>query len=38
VARRYETLIEAIDWLTAADKQMIFEDNARKLFRLEAIA
>src|SRR5436309_3936217 len=26
--------IEAIDWLTAADRKMIFEDNAKKLFNL----
>jgi predicted TIM-barrel fold metal-dependent hydrolase len=30
--------IEAIDWLTAADKKMIFEDNAKKLFKLDATA
>ena len=27
--------IEGIDWLTAADKQMIFEDNAKKVFNLK---
>src|SRR5215471_5891178 len=27
--------IEAIDWLTAADKKAIFEDNAKKLFNLK---
>ena len=27
--------IEAIDWLTAADKKMIFEDNAKKVFNLK---
>jgi len=27
-------LIEGFDWLSAAQKKMIFEDNARKLFRL----
>lgn len=27
-------LIEGFDWLSAADKQMIFEDNARRLFGL----
>jgi predicted TIM-barrel fold metal-dependent hydrolase len=27
--------IEAIDWLSAADKKMIFEDNAKKLFNLK---
>jgi len=30
--------IESFDWLSAAEKKLIFEDNARKLFRLEAIA
>ena len=29
-------LIEAFDWLSDADKKLIFEDNARKLFKLEA--
>jgi predicted TIM-barrel fold metal-dependent hydrolase len=28
-------LIEAFDWLSAADKKLIFEDNAKKLFRLD---
>ncbi len=28
-------LIEAFDWLSAADKKLIFEDNAKKLFKLE---
>ena len=27
--------IEAIDWLSAADKKMIFEDNAKKVFNLK---
>jgi predicted TIM-barrel fold metal-dependent hydrolase len=27
-------LIEAFDWLSAADKKAIFEDNARKLFKI----
>ena len=27
--------IEAIDWLSDADKKMIFEDNAKKLFNLK---
>ena len=27
-------LIEKFDWLTAAQKKMIFEDNARKLFHI----
>jgi OH-DDVA meta-cleavage compound hydrolase len=27
--------IEAIEWLSDADKQMIFEDNAKKLFNLQ---
>ena len=27
--------IESIDWLTAADKKMIFEDNAKKVFNLK---
>src|SRR5258706_11676063 len=27
--------IEAIDWLTAADRKMIFEDNAKKVFNLK---
>ena len=27
--------IEAIDWLSDADKKMIFEDNAKKLFKLK---
>ena len=27
--------IEAIDWLTPADRKMIFEDNAKKLFNLK---
>jgi OH-DDVA meta-cleavage compound hydrolase len=29
-------LIEAFDWLSDADKKLIFEDNAKKLFKLEA--
>jgi OH-DDVA meta-cleavage compound hydrolase len=29
-------LIEAFDWLSPADKKLIFEDNARKLFKLDA--
>ena len=28
-------LIEAFDWLSAAEKKMIFEDNAKKLFKLD---
>ncbi len=28
-------LIEAFDWLSAAEKKMIFEDNARQLFKIE---
>ena len=28
-------LIEAFDWLSAAEKKMIFEDNAKKVFKLE---
>jgi OH-DDVA meta-cleavage compound hydrolase len=28
-------LIEAFDWLSAADKKLIFEDNAKKLFKLD---
>ncbi len=28
--------IDAFDWLSAADKKTIFEDNARRLFRLDA--
>jgi len=27
-------LIEDFDWLSAAEKKMIFEDNARKLFKI----
>jgi OH-DDVA meta-cleavage compound hydrolase len=27
--------IESIDWLSATDKKMIFEDNAKKLFNLK---
>jgi 4-oxalmesaconate hydratase len=27
--------IEAIDWLTDADRKAIFEDNAKKLFNLK---
>jgi 4-oxalmesaconate hydratase len=27
--------IEGIDWLTEADKRMIFEENARKVFNLK---
>jgi predicted TIM-barrel fold metal-dependent hydrolase len=30
--------IEAIEWLTDADRKMIFEDNARKLFNLQVAA
>jgi len=29
-------LIEGLDWLSAADRQKIFEDNARKVFKLKA--
>jgi hypothetical protein len=28
-------LIEEFDWLSAADKKLIFEDNAKKLFKLD---
>jgi 4-oxalmesaconate hydratase len=28
-------LIEAVDWLSDADKKLIFEDNAKKLFKLD---
>ena len=28
---------KAFDWLTAADKKMIFEDNAKKLFKLQGV-
>ena len=28
-------LIEAFDWLSAAEKKMIFEDNAKKLFKIQ---
>jgi OH-DDVA meta-cleavage compound hydrolase len=28
-------LIEGFEWLSAAEKRAIFEDNARKVFRLE---
>ena len=28
-------LIEAFDWLSDADKKLIFEDNAKKLFNLK---
>ena len=28
-------LIEDFDWLSAADKKLIFEDNAKKLFKLD---
>jgi predicted TIM-barrel fold metal-dependent hydrolase len=31
-------IIEAFDWLSAADKKMIFEDNAKKVFKLETAA
>jgi 4-oxalmesaconate hydratase len=31
-----KSYIDAFDWLSAADKKTIFEDNAKKLFRLEA--
>jgi len=27
-------LIEAFDWLSSADKKAIFEDNARKVFKI----
>jgi OH-DDVA meta-cleavage compound hydrolase len=30
-------LIEAFDWLSGADKKLIFEDNAKKLFKLEKV-
>ena len=29
-------LIEAFDWLPSAEKKMIFEDNAKKVFKLDA--
>jgi 4-oxalmesaconate hydratase len=29
-----KTYIDTFDWLSAADKKLIFEDNAKKLFRL----
>ena len=29
-------LIEAFDWLSDADKKLIFEDNAKKVFKLDA--
>ena len=28
-------IIDGFDWLTVADKKMIFEDNARKVFGLK---
>ena len=28
-------LIEGFDWLSAAEKKMIFEDNAKKIFKLD---
>jgi OH-DDVA meta-cleavage compound hydrolase len=31
-------LIEAFDWLSDADKKLIFEDNAKKLFKLDKAA
>jgi OH-DDVA meta-cleavage compound hydrolase len=31
-------LIEAFDWLSAADKKLIFEDNAKKVFKLNVTA
>jgi OH-DDVA meta-cleavage compound hydrolase len=31
-------LVEAFDWLSAAEKKMIFEDNAKKLFKIETAA
>jgi predicted TIM-barrel fold metal-dependent hydrolase len=31
-------LIEAFDWLSAADKKLIFEDNAKKLFKLDTVS
>ncbi len=31
-------LIEAFDWLSAADRKLIFEDNAKKLFKLDVPA
>ena len=30
-------LIEAFDWLSDADKKLIFEGNAKKLFKLEGV-
>jgi len=31
-------ILESFEWLSPAEKKMIFEDNARKLFPLEAVA
>ena len=28
-------LIEEFDWLSAAEKKMIFEDNAKKVFKIQ---
>jgi len=28
-------ILEDFEWLSAADKKMIFEDNARKVFKLD---
>jgi OH-DDVA meta-cleavage compound hydrolase len=28
-------IIEGFDWLSAADKKLIFEENAKKLFKIK---
>jgi predicted TIM-barrel fold metal-dependent hydrolase len=30
-------MIKGFDWLSAADKKAIFEDNAKKLFKLDKV-
>ena len=30
-------MIKGFDWLSAADKKAIFEDNAKKLFKLDTV-
>jgi hypothetical protein len=30
-------MLKGFDWLAAADKKAIFEDNARKLFKLDKV-
>jgi predicted TIM-barrel fold metal-dependent hydrolase len=30
-------MIKGFDWLSAADKKTILEDNARKLFKLDKV-